>query len=280
MATGGEGNQSQIQLSYGSCVWGTGRVTTCPTELGGATHRSSVAGTVSDSDELHQSGRNGEEDATQSPPVHGQRVLDEDETEVVIRSQWQQHAPAGEQGQGVTQLAAHSIADGKRSSALQGDFCEEGAGAVEQSFLQFWRAGDVGSIRTMAGLPISMTEFDNRRTVTNGAQRGAAVSVHYPSGQGPDNLRYAEAISRYEPGLIFSSQRVNENAVQAGSDSQLGCAAHSSEDYSVESDKTSVEDDDILDGSRQARGGHLRRTMHSQRHRRTSHRRRFDNKGS
>jgi len=37
---------------------------------------------------------------------------------VVIRSQWQQHAPAGEQGQGVTQLAAHSIADGKRSSAL------------------------------------------------------------------------------------------------------------------------------------------------------------------
>ena len=54
-----------------------------------------------------------------------------------------------------------------------------------------------------------------------------------------------------------------------------------SEDYSVESDTTSVEDDDILDGSRQARGDHPRRTMHSQRHRRrTSHRRRFDHKGS
>jgi len=66
-----------------------------------------------------------------------------------------------------------------------------------------------------------------------------------------------------------------------GGDSQLGCAEHSSEDYSVESDKTSVKDDDILDGSRQARGGHPRRTMHSQRYRRrTSHRRRFDNKGS
>jgi len=66
-----------------------------------------------------------------------------------------------------------------------------------------------------------------------------------------------------------------------GGDSQLGCAEHSGEDYSVESDKTSVEDDDILDGSRQARGGHPRRTMHSQRYsRRTSHRRRFDNKGS
>ena len=48
-----------------------------------------------------------------------------------------------------------------------------------------------------------MTEFDNRRTVTNGAQCGAAVSVHYPSGQGPDNLRYVEAISCYEPALIF-----------------------------------------------------------------------------
>jgi len=48
----------------------------------------------------------------------------------------------------------------------------------------------------------------------------------------------------------------------------------------VESDTTSV-DDDISDGSRQARGGHPRRTVHSQRHRtRTSHRRRFDHKGS
>jgi len=79
----------------------------------GATQRSSVAGTVSDQDEL-QSGRHGEEDVTQSPSVPGRRGQSEDETEVVIRSQWQQHAPAGEQGQGVTQLAAHSIADGKR----------------------------------------------------------------------------------------------------------------------------------------------------------------------
>ena len=61
-----------------------------------------------------------------------------------------------------------------------------------------------------------MTEFDNRRTVTNGAQRGAAMSVHYPSGQGPDNMRYVEAISRYQPGLCFSSRRVNENAMQPG----------------------------------------------------------------
>jgi len=50
--------------------------------------------------------------------------------EVVIRSQWQQ-------GEGVTQLAAHSIADGKRSDALHGEFCEEGTGAVAQSLPQF-----------------------------------------------------------------------------------------------------------------------------------------------
>jgi len=93
MATGGEGNRSQMQLGYGSCVWGTGRVTACPPGAG-ATQRSSVAGTVSDSDELHQSGKHGEEDVTQSPPVPGQRGQAEDETEVVIRSQWQQHAPA------------------------------------------------------------------------------------------------------------------------------------------------------------------------------------------
>ena len=66
-----------------------------------------------------------------------------DETEVVIGSQWQQHAPAGEQGQGVTQLAAHSIADGKRSSALHENYCEEGASAVAQSLPQSWQAGDV-----------------------------------------------------------------------------------------------------------------------------------------
>ena len=64
---------------------------------------------------------------------------------VVIRSQW--HASAEEPGEGLTQLAAHGIADGKSVS-------------------QFWRAGDVGSIRSTAGLPISMAEFDNRRTVT------------------------------------------------------------------------------------------------------------------
>jgi len=61
--------------------------------------------------------------------------------EVVIRSQWQP-------GEGVTQLAAHSTADGKSMS-------------------QFWQAEDVGSIRTTAGLPISMAEFDNRRTITH-----------------------------------------------------------------------------------------------------------------
>ena len=82
---------------------------------------------------------------TQSPPVPGQRGQSEDETEVAIRSQWQ--ASAEEPGEGVTQLAAHGIADGRSSS-------------------QFWPAGDVGSIRSTAGLPISMTEFDNRRTVT------------------------------------------------------------------------------------------------------------------
>ena len=132
MAAGGEANRSQIQLGYGSCIWGTGRVTACPPGPG-ATQRLSTAGMSSDQDELHQSGSHGEEDVTQSPPVPGQRGQAEDETEVVIRLQWQQHAPAGEHGQGVTQLAAHSIADGKRSSALHGDFCEERAGAVAQS---------------------------------------------------------------------------------------------------------------------------------------------------
>ena len=61
MATGEEGNRSQMQLGYGSCIWGTGRVTACP--LGpGATQRSSAAGIASDQDELHQSGSHGEED--------------------------------------------------------------------------------------------------------------------------------------------------------------------------------------------------------------------------
>ena len=106
--------------------------------------RSSTAGVASDQDELHQSGSRGE-DVTQSPPAPGQRGQSEVETEVVIRSQWR--VSAEEPGEGVTQLAAHGIADGK-------------------SLSQFWRAGDVGSIRSTAGLPISMAEFDNRRTVT------------------------------------------------------------------------------------------------------------------
>jgi len=46
----------------------------------------------------------GDEDVTQSRPAPGQRGQAEDETEVVIRSQWQQ-------GERVTQLAAHSIAE-------------------------------------------------------------------------------------------------------------------------------------------------------------------------
>ena len=171
--------------------------------------RSSAAGIVSDQDGSH-----GDEDVTQSPPAPGQRGRAEDEMEVVIRSQWQP-------GEGVTQPAAHSIAGGKQSDALHGDFCEEGTGAVAQSLPQLWRAGDVGSIRTTAGLSISMAEFDNRRTVTNGTQHGAAVSDHYPSGQGPDNLHYVEAVSRYEPGLIFSSHCVNENAMQPGQEQFL-----------------------------------------------------------
>ena len=121
---------------------GTGRVTACPPGPG-ATQRSSTAGVASDQDELHQSESHG--DVTQSPPVPGQRGQSEDETEVVIRSQW--HASAEEPGEGVTQLAAHGIADGR-------------------SLSQFWRAGDVGNIRSMAGLSNSMAEFDNRRTVT------------------------------------------------------------------------------------------------------------------
>ena len=153
MATGGDGNRSQMQLGYGSCIWGTGRVTACPPGPG-ATQRSSAAGIVSDQDGSHR-----DEDVTQSPPAPGQRGQSEDEIEVVIRSQWQQ-------GEGVTQLAAHSIADGRRSDTLHGDFCEEGTGAVTQSLPQFWRAGDAGSIRTTAGLSNSMAEFDNRRTVT------------------------------------------------------------------------------------------------------------------
>jgi len=143
MATGGDGSENQIQLGYGSCVWVTGRVTACPPGPG-ATQRSSTAGVASDQDELHQSRSHGE-DVIQSPPAPGQQGQSEDETEVVMRSQW--HASVEEPGEGVTQLAAHGIADGR-------------------SLSQFWRAGDVGSIRSTAGLPVSMAEFDNRRTVT------------------------------------------------------------------------------------------------------------------
>ena len=84
----------------------------------------------------------------------------------------------------------------------------------------------------------SMVEFNNRRTVTTGAQRGAAVSsgtavsgtpnakqfgvsVQYASGQDTDNFRYVNDISRYEPGLSFSSQRVNENVMQSGQEQFL-----------------------------------------------------------
>jgi len=70
-----------MQLGYGSCVWGTGRVTACPPGPG-ATQRSSTAGMASDQDELHQSGSHGEEDVTRSPPVPVPLGQSEDETEV------------------------------------------------------------------------------------------------------------------------------------------------------------------------------------------------------
>jgi len=43
----------------------------CPHGPGGATQRSSVAGTVSDQDELHQGGTHSKEDVTQSSSVKG-----------------------------------------------------------------------------------------------------------------------------------------------------------------------------------------------------------------
>ena len=137
----------------------------------GATQRLSLAGAVGDQDELNQSGRRSvccdDEDDTRSPSASVQRVHDEDDTEVMLSSRLQQHTSAGEQDQAVTQLAAHSISDGRQKSALHEDFCEEGTGAVAQSLSQFWQAGDViGSVRTTADLPISMVEFKNRRTVT------------------------------------------------------------------------------------------------------------------
>ena len=220
-----------------------------------ATRRLSLAGAVEGQDETSQSGHRGacggDEDVTLSPSVALQRVYGEDDMEVVIRSPWQRHARVGEQER-VTQLAAHSISDGKWSGELHhqgfteqnGDLCEEDAGAVAQSLPQSWRAGDaIGSVRTPAGLPTSMAEFTNRRTVTNGAHRGASAidvvqrvgaavsgitdaqrcetSVHYPSGQETDNLRYVKDVSRYPSGFSFSSQCVNENVMQPGQEDFL-----------------------------------------------------------
>jgi len=123
-----------------SCDWGTGRVTVCPPGPE-ATRRLSLAGAVEGQDETSQSGHRGacggDEDVTLSPSVALQRVYVEDDMEVVIRSPRQRHARAGEHER-VTQLAAHSISDGKRSGELhhqgfteqRGDFCEEDAGAV------------------------------------------------------------------------------------------------------------------------------------------------------
>jgi len=177
MATGEGENGNHSQLGYGSCDWGTGRVIVCPPGPE-ATRRLSLAGAVEGQDETSQSGHRGacggDEDVTLSPSVALQRVYGEDDMEVVIRSPWQRHARVGEQER-VTQLAAHSISDGKWSGELHhrdfteqsGDFCEGDAGAVAQSLPQSWRAGDaIGSVRTPAGLPTSMAEFTNRRTVT------------------------------------------------------------------------------------------------------------------
>jgi len=170
MATGRKGNINQLQQGYGSGVWGTGRVTAGPPGPG-ATQRLSLAGAVENQDKLNQNGRRSvccdDEDNTQSPSVSVQRVHDKDDTEVMLSSRWQQHASAGEQDQAVTQLAAHSISDGRQKSALHEDFREEGTGAVAQSLSQSWQAGDViGSVRTTADLLISMVKFNNRRTVT------------------------------------------------------------------------------------------------------------------
>ena len=116
----------------------------------------------------------------ESPSVSVQRVHDEDDAEVVLSSRLQQHASAGEQDQAVTQLAAHSISDGRQMSALHEDFCEEGTGAVAQPLSQFWQAGDViGSVRTTADLLVSMIEFNNRRTVTERKTFAHISSLHY-----------------------------------------------------------------------------------------------------
>ena len=107
----------------------------------GATQRLSLAGAVGDQDELNQSGRRSvccdDEDDTRSPSASVQRVHDEDDTEVMLSSRLQQHTSAGEQDQAVTQLAAHSISDGRQKSALHADFCEEVTGAVAQPLSQF-----------------------------------------------------------------------------------------------------------------------------------------------
>jgi len=157
MATGSEGNESQLQPGYGGWIWGTECVTACPRGPG-MTQRLSLAGTVADQDGFSQGGS------------HGVRSGDEDDTEVMIRPPLQQRAPAGEQEQDVTQLAAHSISDGNQSSVLHHgpneNFCEEEVGAVARSLSQFWQAVDaIGSVRMTAGLQILMAEFNNRRAI-------------------------------------------------------------------------------------------------------------------
>ena len=175
MATGSEENESQIQLGYGSCIRGTGCVTACPPGPG-ATQRLSLAGTAADQDEIDRSGRHrvccGDEDVTQSPLAPVQRVYDEDDTEMVIRWHGQQHAlaPAGQQEQQVTHLAAHSIADGKQWSVWK--FLNKEQVQWRSHCHSFVKLGMslIGSILTTAGLPISMAEFNNRRTVTKAVQ--------------------------------------------------------------------------------------------------------------
>ena len=97
----------------------------------------------------------------------------------MIRSQW--HAPE-ELGEGVTQLAAHGIADGK-------------------SLSQFWRAGDVGSIRSTAGLPISMAEFDSRRTVTKPSRVTQGRVVFQCVSQQDFSKRYGSIFMKFGKGV-------------------------------------------------------------------------------
>jgi len=64
-------------------------------------------------------------------------------------------------------LASKIVTKSSQQTPTPQILCEERAGAVAQSLSQFSQAGDViVRIRTTAGLPISMAEFSNRRTVT------------------------------------------------------------------------------------------------------------------